>query len=314
MKKGLVDLNLLILIDALINERNLIKASKKLQMSSASLSKALTKLRDWYDDPLFVRKNKSFEPTQLSIDIHKELPDFIWKAKEISGMKADSRKTSNLSFEIERPLSEFLFSYLCQVFSDDDCNLTLKDWGYSSLENIINGRSDVGLCGLEKLANSKYNPESLPYYVDYRVLHEDTPCIYINKNSNFTFKNIKDFKKSNFIGVLWEDQQDWSFDIVLKRHGIKRKVSILVESFEQALTLIDSTEINKVVVAPSYCTGIVKSRYKNIKVMPLPLNETDLDDCKVLLTLMWHKRNNGNSKIKEIKRELGDRLLSELVK
>lgn len=37
MKKGLVDLNLLILIDALINERNLIKASKKLQMSSASL-------------------------------------------------------------------------------------------------------------------------------------------------------------------------------------------------------------------------------------------------------------------------------------
>jgi DNA-binding transcriptional LysR family regulator len=58
-----VDLNLLIVLNALAEEQHLTKAAEKLHMSQPAVSNALSRLRSLFDDELFVRAPKGMRPT-----------------------------------------------------------------------------------------------------------------------------------------------------------------------------------------------------------------------------------------------------------
>lgn len=74
-----VDLNLLVVFDALMAERNVTRVAKHNGLSQPAVSKALNRLRFLFDDPLFVRRDRSMEPTararELAGPIHGALAD-----------------------------------------------------------------------------------------------------------------------------------------------------------------------------------------------------------------------------------------------
>jgi hypothetical protein len=53
-----LDLNLLVVFRLLLQERSVTKAAKKLNVTAPTVSKALARLRDWFDDPLFLRTQR----------------------------------------------------------------------------------------------------------------------------------------------------------------------------------------------------------------------------------------------------------------
>ncbi|MES2263674.1 MAG: LysR substrate-binding domain-containing protein [Pseudomonadota bacterium] len=58
-----IDLNLLRVFDAIFEDRNLLRAGKRLNLSQSAISHALARLRDALEDDLFVRTAKGMEPT-----------------------------------------------------------------------------------------------------------------------------------------------------------------------------------------------------------------------------------------------------------
>ena len=56
---GSVDLNLLVVFDALMAERNVTRAAARNGLSQPAVSKALNRLRYLFDDPLFVRRDRA---------------------------------------------------------------------------------------------------------------------------------------------------------------------------------------------------------------------------------------------------------------
>jgi DNA-binding transcriptional LysR family regulator len=58
-----LDLNLLIVLDALLDERNVTRAGTRLGYTQPTISGMLTRLRDLFDDPLFVRTQRGLLPT-----------------------------------------------------------------------------------------------------------------------------------------------------------------------------------------------------------------------------------------------------------
>lgn len=61
-----IDLNLLVLFDALLRERRVSKVAEALGLSQPAVSNALARLRRLLDDPLFVRTQSGMEPTPLA--------------------------------------------------------------------------------------------------------------------------------------------------------------------------------------------------------------------------------------------------------
>ena len=64
-----IDLNLLVAFDALISERHVSRAAQKLGRSQSALSHALARLRDLFQDELFVRSQQSMQATQRALEL-----------------------------------------------------------------------------------------------------------------------------------------------------------------------------------------------------------------------------------------------------
>ena len=58
MKLGQMDLNLLVVLDALLREKNVTRAAERLHMSQPAISTALARLRKTLDDPLLVKNGR----------------------------------------------------------------------------------------------------------------------------------------------------------------------------------------------------------------------------------------------------------------
>ncbi|MDM8350001.1 LysR family transcriptional regulator [Pseudomonas sp. sp1636] len=64
-----LDLNLLIVFETLMHERSVTRAAEKLFLGQPAISAALARLRNLFDDPLFVRTGRSMEPTARAEEI-----------------------------------------------------------------------------------------------------------------------------------------------------------------------------------------------------------------------------------------------------
>jgi DNA-binding transcriptional LysR family regulator len=86
-----VDLNLLVVFDALMAERNVTRAAARNGLSQPAVSKALNRLRGLFDDPLFVRRDRGMEPTARALEL----------AGPIHGALADISRTLTLPTAFE---------------------------------------------------------------------------------------------------------------------------------------------------------------------------------------------------------------------
>jgi DNA-binding transcriptional LysR family regulator len=77
MKLGAIDLNLLVVFDAVMQERNVTRAGERLSLSQPAMSHALTRLRHMLKDDLFIRSPKGMLPTpraeQLAVPVRMAL-------------------------------------------------------------------------------------------------------------------------------------------------------------------------------------------------------------------------------------------------
>ena len=64
-----IDLNLLVVLRALLNERQVTRAAASVGLSQSATSHALSRLRELYGDPLLVRNGRQLELTPRARDL-----------------------------------------------------------------------------------------------------------------------------------------------------------------------------------------------------------------------------------------------------
>ena len=74
--KGL-DLNLLVTLDVLIEERSVSRAAERLHLSQPSVSAALARLRDYFNDPLLEPQGKRMIPTPQALQLQPVLAELL---------------------------------------------------------------------------------------------------------------------------------------------------------------------------------------------------------------------------------------------
>jgi DNA-binding transcriptional LysR family regulator len=70
-----IDLNLLIVLDTLLRERNVTRAAKRLHLTQSATSSALNRLRKLFGDPLLVRTSHGMVPTPKALALQMPLGD-----------------------------------------------------------------------------------------------------------------------------------------------------------------------------------------------------------------------------------------------
>jgi DNA-binding transcriptional LysR family regulator len=72
-----IDLNLLTVLDVLLRERSVTRASRELGLSQPATSNALARLRELFSDPLFVRTRGGMMPTARALALESPLRDAL---------------------------------------------------------------------------------------------------------------------------------------------------------------------------------------------------------------------------------------------
>ncbi|BFM05316.1 LysR family transcriptional regulator [Halioxenophilus aromaticivorans] len=69
-----IDLNLLVVLQVMLEEGSVSGAAKRLFLTQSAVSKALGRLRDQFDDPLFTRTSNGMVPTPKALQLKERLP------------------------------------------------------------------------------------------------------------------------------------------------------------------------------------------------------------------------------------------------
>lgn len=304
MKKSLarLDLNLLFTLQLLLQELSVSRAAKKLNVTPSTVSKSLGKLRDWFDDPLFVKTPTGLAPTPLALSMEQDLNDWLQIGAQIAEKRTqESTKGIQFHLAIESPLLLTLLGELLQQIHEryPQAKVKTSNWDYDSLEAIIRGDADIGFTGRESHPRSKESLDLLPYFVDYEVLFTDLPRVYLRDDHPALKQewNLDTFLRYTHINILWEKSETWALDDVLAEQGLSRSSTLTMASFEQSLFMAAQAGHEYITTAPNYCEHYVKQLHPNLTSLPIPVEEEFKQKLLIPFTLIWHKRNAYNPKI-----------------
>ena len=98
---GNVDLNLLVIFDAIAAERHATKAAGRLGLTQPAVSHALSRLRHLFNDPLFVRSPKGLVPTSMATELEPAVRAVLEQVEAVLQMeRAFDRATTTRRFVI----------------------------------------------------------------------------------------------------------------------------------------------------------------------------------------------------------------------
>jgi DNA-binding transcriptional LysR family regulator len=83
-----LDGSLLLVLRELLRQRRVTLAAQRLGLSQSAVSHALARLRELFDDPLFVRKAYGLEPTRHALDLAPRIDALLYAMQDAMGLPA----------------------------------------------------------------------------------------------------------------------------------------------------------------------------------------------------------------------------------
>lgn len=169
---GRIDLNLLVALQALLEERNVSKAAERLFITQSAMSKTLGRLRTLFDDPLFTRTSSGVVPTPRAEDLQLQLAAVL---ADVQGLVAPSEfdpATYQGSFSLVMPdyLGLLLLPALMEQLQAEAPGIQLQvvSRAEHQLDRLASGEYDVCL----QIEQRYYAPE-----FEVITLGEATPVL-----------------------------------------------------------------------------------------------------------------------------------------
>ena len=292
MNIALVDLNLLIVFDAVMRERNVTRASKRIGMTQPAVSNALNRLRHLAKDDLFIRTSEGVVPTARAISLAPPIRQAInlvenaFDPSSFDPKKADD----NFNIAISNYTASIIFPRLAEILEKKAPNINIRSKQLGDvdlLKELEAANLDFIIAGQQ--LNEGSNCVAAPLYNEHFV------CV-MRKGHPLSKKNkltVHDFASSKHLMVATTGKAFGFIDYLLELKGLKRRVAMTVNQFLVAPNIIRKS--NMILT----CSKRVAENFKleGVKILPIPLITNPLK-----LKILWHKRadsNPGNQWIRE---------------
>ncbi|GAL02099.1 hypothetical protein JCM19237_4992 [Photobacterium aphoticum] len=138
------DMNLLICLYVLLQERNVKRTASKLYLSQSAVSKQLTKLRQVFDDPLFERQSKGLLPTPKALALEPKLEAILLHIDQLSAPEQFDPANSNrlFTFDLVETAYSMVFEHVFPTMLECAPHITIenRDWNEASIHRLQKGK------------------------------------------------------------------------------------------------------------------------------------------------------------------------------
>lgn len=240
-----VDMNLLVIFEALMFEKNLTRVAEKLFMGQPAVSAALGRLRDLFDDPLLLRNGRGMEPTARALAILQELqPAMDAISGAVSRAKAFAPASSGDLFRIGlSDDAEFgLFPPLLSRLREEAPGIVVvvRRANYLLMPSLLaSGEISVGVSYTTELpANAK------------RKKLRDIGCKVLRGDNRPEPLTLDEYCRRPHAMVSFSGDLSGNIDLDLAKVGRRRRVVLGVPQFSGLRALLAGTEM--IATVPDY--------------------------------------------------------------
>ena len=274
------DLNLLVNLVALLEERSISGAAKRLRLSQPSMSRALQRLRDLFGDELLTRTPKGYETTIRGQHL---LDEVIVLLPQID------RLITGLAFDPERDKASFRICatdnatqlygpVLCQGLSERKISYTFQPWSDERFLELERNKLDLVLDAKLDLAAEHLHAE---------VLFEDEfVCVAARRSTLPDRLSLSQYLAQDHIGVNVLHGRQTLPELALQAVNKRRRCPISVPYFTVAIRMVETTSF--LVTAPRRLVQAIANRSETRLIKP-PKQMAGYS-----YMMYWHPRQDRN--------------------
>jgi len=274
-----LDLNLLKALDALLDEGSVTRAAQRLSLTQPAVSGMLTRLRDYFGDPLFVRTSHGMVPTlrasELSMPVKQILTDIaiLLKPMQFDPMTAELTYTLDATDYALKAVVVPLIAALKQHAPRIRIAVRSVD-SERMYQQLSRGEVDLALV----------TPQTTPDDLHGRALYqEEYVCVARSHHPLAAASEmpLEQFCEQEHILVSTEGRFMGVTDEALAELSLTRRVGVSVNSFLVIPDIFRSTDM--IAVAP----GLMVPVASDLAIIPLPLNVPGFTK-----SIAWHERTH----------------------
>ncbi|MFZ1684969.1 MAG: LysR family transcriptional regulator [Candidatus Zixiibacteriota bacterium] len=287
------DFNLLVTLDVLLAEGSVVRAAKRLKLSSSAMSRALARLRETTGDPLLVRAGRGLVPTPRAVELRELVNRLVQDGQAVL-----------------RPVEKLDLRNLVRTFTLRSSEGFVENFGPRLIERVGKEAPSVRLRFVPKpdkestplregavdletgVVDSSTSPE-----LRTQALFRDRLIGVVRAKHPLARGRVTPSRYAAGRHIIVSRQGlDWEpVDDALKGLKLKREIVTIVGGFSTAVALARGSDL--IATVPERHTGNLRA---GMHSFPLPVTVPEFT-----VSLLWHPRMDG---------DLAHRWLRECVK
>ncbi|CAB3782771.1 LysR family transcriptional regulator [Pararobbsia alpina] len=278
-----IDLNLLVVLEALVTERSVTRAAEKVGLSQSAVSHALRRLRTTFRDELFVRTPEGMVPTSYAISIASVISGSLRQIERaVEGGRTFDPASAIRGFNLR--LTDYagvvllprLISRLREVAPGVQLNVQHFD-PRSGEDSVAQGEVHV---------RAAFNSFRIPAAYCAPLL-EDSFSVMMNREHPYARAplTLEDYLSLHHLKVANTAVGTNAIDDALAAMGLVRKVAVTVPSWLQMQHVIETTDL--ITAVPHHWTGL--EDFRRFATCPLPI-----EGLSLAIDLLWHPKDDDD--------------------
>jgi len=288
-----LDLNLLVIFDAIIVENSIVGAAKRLNMTQPAVSNAVTRMRHLLNNPLFIKQGRGVIPNAYALNLWEQVHQPMNDIQSAINPEIFTPATIKRRFSIALPdiIVDLIWLPLRRLLEKEAPYIDILSVPLP-LTNRINilkeGKADLVICLSKYLAASDRKNELVkPKFIC--AMKKDHP---LSKGT----LTLDSFLSAEHLLVTSAGDDRSYIDELLSNKGHTRRIAMTVNHYAVMPNLIANSELITVVDAMTVVDHVRKG---SIVTTQPPLDFEDLSLC-----IAWHARNDQDKMINWLKEKM----------
>lgn len=265
-----IDLNLLVLFEAVLEERHVARAAQRLHVSPSAVSHGLGRLRELMRDPLFLRQPRGVVPTARARELAAPVADILERARQvISSAEGFDPRKSVRRFVIGAPdaVTSVLLPGVLNRLQNEAPGIDLAARNLAgqfepALTELDHRTLDVALLPMPQVP-ARFMTRTLFDMEDFVVVRRAGHPIG-NKVT------LAKYCAASHVVVSHSGDPDGLVNRALAKRGLTRRVALTVSGFMQAMAMVAESDL--LGAMPRRFVARYGARYKLIACeTPVPL-------------------------------------------
>lgn len=281
------DLNLLLAFEALMVERSVTRAARRIHLSQPAMSNALARLRRTFDDPLLVRAPEGMKPTPLALSLMAPVRAALSQLRAALEEKptfdpAASKRTFHL---LANDYAEILL--FPRTLSELHAMAPGVVIRIDRQRNLFQPPPPSSLGESHDLAIGFF-PDALSLEASLHselLWEEKNVCIASRSHPSIRGRlTLKQYATASHVAVFYKSEGPGVIDTILQQKGYSRRVAMFVPHFASVPFVVATTDF--VATVPERLANRFAPMLK-LQVLPAPIAIPPFR-----LTMVWHERSD----------------------